>query len=177
MVFHSWILTELAEPLVENDGPHKADAIVVMGGDQFCTRVVKGAQLAQAGWAPLVYVSSPPIFTAHESDFTIPYAEERGYPAKLFEALPSNVDSTQDEAVYLGKVMREHHVQTLLLVTSNYHTARAARLMRRNNPGLTVYAEPAPDPYFTVSGWWKSRSGEKTFLLEWMKTVESLLRI
>lgn len=162
---------------MEDDGPRKADAILVLGGDGFCTRVIKAAELAQAGYAPVVYVSSPPIFTAHEADFTIPFAIQQGYPATLFRAVPSSVDSTRDEAVLLGKMLRTQNVHTVLLVTSNYHTARAASVMRKQNPGLTFYAEPAPDPYFTTDAWWHTRTGKKTFVLEWTKTVASALGI
>jgi uncharacterized SAM-binding protein YcdF (DUF218 family) len=170
-VFRAPLLTALANPLVEDDGPHKADAVLIMGGDQYCSRILKGAQLAQSGYAPVVFVSSPEVFTAHESDFTIPRAVQQGYPANLFQPILSSADSTGDESVLLGDFLRAHHVRSVLLVTSNYHTARAARLMRKQNPGLTIYAEAAPDPFFRPSSWWKTRTGKKTFLLEWTKTV------
>jgi uncharacterized SAM-binding protein YcdF (DUF218 family) len=165
------ILTALAKPLVEDDGPRKADAILVMGGDEFCTRILKAGQLAQAGYAPTVLVSSPPVFTAHESDFTIPYAVKHGYPATLFQPIPSSVDSTGEEAKLIGQVLRQHNVHTVLLVTSNYHTARAARTVRKQNPWLTLYVEPAPDPFFSTDTWWRTRTGKKTFALEWTKTL------
>ncbi|HEX4772595.1 MAG TPA: YdcF family protein [Bryobacteraceae bacterium] len=177
VVFRTQILTALAKPLVEDDGPHTADAILVMGGDGFCTRIIKAAELAKAGYVPVVYVSSPPIFTAHEADFTIPFAIQHGYPATLFRALPSDADSTRDEAVLLGQMLRARNVHTVLLVTSNYHTARAVRLMRKYNRGLTFYVEPASDPYFRTNGWWHTRTGEKTFILEWTKHFAAALGI
>jgi hypothetical protein len=33
----------------------------------------------------------------------------------------------------------------------------------------------APDPDFTAYGWWHSRQGRKTVLLEWEKTVATWL--
>jgi uncharacterized SAM-binding protein YcdF (DUF218 family) len=60
-------------------------------------------------------------------------------------------------------------------VTSNYHTRRAAKLLRQQNPGVWVVVVPAPDPAFTPGSWWKTRSGQKTFLMEWMKTVATAL--
>jgi uncharacterized SAM-binding protein YcdF (DUF218 family) len=147
----------------------------VLGGDEYCTRILTGAQLASRGLAPIVLVSGPEIFAAHESDFTIGCATRQGYPAALFRALLSGSDSTRTESKLLGDYLRAHHIRSILLVTSNYHTHRAARLFRHSNPDLTVYAEPAPDPFFTPATWWRTRTGQRIFLLEWTKTLASLV--
>lgn len=149
----------------------KAQAIVVLGGDDFGTRIIKAAQLAEAGYGPYVLVSGPESLLGHTSDDTIEYARRKGFPDSLFRALPNDTDSTRSEAQFLGRYFRAHGIRKILLVTSNFHTSRAAWLMRHENPGLEVDAVPAPDPNFTPQTWWNSRNGKKTFLLEWMKTV------
>ena len=156
---------------MENDGPHRADAAVILGGDGYATRIIEAARLAQAGYAPFVLVSGPEIYGGHESDFTIAYAVRRGFPPSLFHTLENNSDSTRSETAMLGDYLRQHGMHSILLVTSNYHTKRAARLFRRQNPDLTVYVEPAPDPFFSPDSWWTTRTGQKTFLMEWTKTV------
>ncbi len=171
------MLTEAGNILVEDDGPQKAEAAVVLGGDDSGMRIIKAAQLAQAGYVPYVLVSGPKSLLGHESDMTIEYAERRGYPASLFRPLPHNLNSTRSETAFIGKYLREHGIHKILLVTSNYHTHRAAYLMRKQNPGLQVVAVAAPDAFFTPGGWWQSRDGQKTFLLEWMKTVATRLGI
>ena len=170
-LLRSYILTGLGRALVEDDGAQKAQAIVVLGGDDYGTRIVKAAQLAQAGYAPCVLVSGPRSLLGHESDDTIEYGRRRGFPDSLFRALPNETDSTRGEAAFIGRYLQANGIRKILLVTSNFHTRRAAWLMRHENPGLDVDAVPAPDPYFTSGTWWKSRNGQKTFLLEWMKTV------
>ncbi len=176
-VFRGPLLTRAGTLLVEDDGPQKAQAAVVLGGDGFGTRILKAAQLAQAGYVPYVVVDGPTSLVGHESDMTIQYATERGYPASLFHALllPSSMNSTRAETAFVGKYLKEHGIRKILLVTSNYHTHRAAYLMRKQNPGLQALAVAAPDPYFTPDRWWKSREGQKTFTLEWMKTVAAYL--
>jgi len=171
----TYIWTALGSALVENDGPQKAPAIVVLGGDDHGTRIIKAAQLAQAGYAPYVLVSGPVSLLGHESDDTIEYARREGFPDSLFRPLPNDTDSTRSEAKFIGTYLRAHGIHKILLVTSNFHTRRAARLMRHENPGLQVDVVPAPDPFFTPNGWWKSRNGEKTFLIEWIKTVATWL--
>lgn len=157
--------------LVEDDKPEKADAVVVLGGDEFGTRIIKGAQLATAGYAPYVLVSGPFSILGHESDGTIEYARRQGYPVSLFRPLNHELDSTRSEAALIDDYLRAHQARKILLVTSNYHTGRAARLLRKYSPHLWVIAVAAPDPAFTPDGWWHTRSGQKMFVIEWMKTI------
>jgi uncharacterized SAM-binding protein YcdF (DUF218 family) len=176
-LFRVPLLTAAGQALIENDGPQKADLILVLGGDDFGTRIVKAAQLQQADYAPYVLVSGPPHLLGPESDETIEYAHRQGYSRSLFRPLPSKADSTRSEAAIIGKYLREHGAKKIILVTSNYHTRRAAKLMRKQNPQIWVVVVPASDPFFTPGTWWRTRSGQKTFLFEWMKTVATALGI
>lgn len=163
--------------LVEDDGAARADAIVVLGGDGYGTRIIRAAELAKAGYATRIVVSGPVDLLGHESDQTILYAGRKGYPASMFEAfpLPPTVSSTRSEARQIGRQLRQEGINSIDLVTSNYHTGRAAWLWRRDNPDLRINVVPAPDPNFTPEAWWSSREGQKTFLLEWLKTFAAHL--
>jgi uncharacterized SAM-binding protein YcdF (DUF218 family) len=170
-----------ANYLIEDDGARHADVAVVLGGDNYGDRTMKAAELVKAGFAPYVLVSGPPRLMRYESTDEIEYAEQHGYPASLFREihLPGNADSTHTEAQYIGRYLRSEGVHSILLVTSNYHTKRAAKLWRRSNPWLTVTVVPSVDPgrYFTPQTWWKTRPGKKMFLYEWMKTLSVMLGI
>jgi uncharacterized SAM-binding protein YcdF (DUF218 family) len=171
------ILFVAGNALVEDDGAAKADAIVVLGGDHFGTRILRGAELAKAGYASRVLVSGPTDLLGHESDGTVAYAVQKGYPASIFQAipLPDEADSTRSEAEYIGRKLKAEDVKSINLVTSNYHTRRAAWLWRKINPDLRIHVVPAPDPYFSPETWFKTRTGQKTFLLESTKTIASHL--
>ncbi len=177
----SWkaIFIALGNDLIEDDGVQKAQAAVVLGGDANGVRILKAAQLAQAGYIPYILVDSPKTLTGGEADEAIPYAESRGFPATLFRPVPfpKNVNSTRSEADFVGKKLKAEGVRKILLVTSNFHTHRAAYLFRKENPGLIVIAIPAADPDFIPNSWWTYRDGQKTFVMEWMKTVATYLGI
>lgn len=165
------LLTEAGRLLIENDRPQQAQAVVVLGGDDYGTRTLKAAQLVEDGYAPYAIISGPHALLGPESEEDIEYARRHGYPARLFQSFPDDCSSTRCEAVTIGNYLRAHNIRKILLVTSNYHTRRAARLFRSENPGLQVVVIAAPDPYFSANGWWKSRQGQKTFFFEWSKTI------
>jgi uncharacterized SAM-binding protein YcdF (DUF218 family) len=180
-VFSTQLLTAAAKPLIEDDGLRKADAILVLGGDGYGDRTLKGAELAKAGYAPFVYVSGAPRLMGYLSTDQIQFAEQKGFPAALFREarLPIDAESTRTEAQFLGPYLTGQGVKSILLVTSNFHTKRAAKLWRQVNPNIQVTVVPSLDPwnYFTPEGWWKTRPGQKIFLYEWMKTISLYLGV
>ena len=171
------MLTAAGDALVEDDGPRQEQAAVVLGGDGFGTRITKAAELARAGYVKCVLVSGPAAFGGHECDFSIPHAESEGFPASMFRAVPNESDSTRTEAQFFKIFLRQNGIHGILLVTSVYHTRRAARIFRKAIPDLQFHVIPAPDPFYTPATWWKTRSGQKTFLLELTKTIANQLGI
>lgn len=170
------IFFRLGNALVEDDGVRKAQAAVVLGGDSHGVRILKAAELAQAGYVPYVLVDGPQTLVGYESDMSILYAEKRGYSAALFRALqmPASIHSTVSEAGFVGRYLKQNGIKKILLVTSNYHTHRAAYLFRKVDPWLQVIAVPAPDPDLEPV-WWTYRDGQRTFVLEWLKTLDAYI--
>ncbi len=167
-----WWMRALARALVTNESPISADAALVLAGDYYGNRIVKAAELAQQGYVPKVLVSGPDgTYGTYECDLAITYAVRRGFPAKWFVPLPNTALSTDDEAAQTIPAMRKMGVHRLILVTSDYHTARAARLFRRAAPDLELRVVAAPDEHFHADTWWRTRQSRKIFALEWWKTV------
>jgi uncharacterized SAM-binding protein YcdF (DUF218 family) len=179
IVFYAFrvpVLTALGGYLVLDEPPVKADAVVVLGGDEFGMRTVKGAELVHAGYAPYALLSGPRLLLTHESELMLEYALKQGYPASLFQQYQHDANSTREEETALASELQRRGIHRILLVTSNYHSRRATYLFHRIAPWLMIQTVDAPDVYFTPSTWWKTRRGRKTFVLEWMKTVATWLR-
>jgi uncharacterized SAM-binding protein YcdF (DUF218 family) len=68
-------------------------------------------------------------------------------------------------------------VHKYLLVTSDFHTARASRIFRREGPRLELHAISAADPDWQNGQWWKNREGRKIWFSEAVKTIAEHLRI
>ena len=113
----------------------------------------------------------------HECDLAIPFAIKAGYPEEYFVHFENSARSTWAEAQEAAAVLRNMGAHKVLVVTSNYHTRRSARMYREAVPDLDITVVGAPDTYFSPEAWWKNREGQKTFLYEWMKTVASWVNL
>lgn len=164
--------------LVHSEAPQKADIVSVIGGDYKGNRITKAAELVRQGYAPKVLVSGAGGQYGHlESELAIAYAVEKGYPRNIFIGLEYPALSTTDEARAVTARLRQMGVHKYLLVTSDFHTARAARVFRREAPDLEVHPIAAPDPDWNNGHWWSSREGRKLWFFETAKTVADRLGI
>lgn len=171
-VLHAQILGALGAYLVQAGPPQKADAALVLAGDGWGYRVLTAAQLARDGFVPRVLVSGPDgAYGLHECDLAIPFAVKHGYPESYFVHMENSARSTVAEARAVLPEIRRMGVQRLIVVTSNFHTRRAGAIFRKLAPDLTILVVAAQDKDFTADGWWHGRQGQKTFLMEWEKTI------
>lgn len=172
VVAHPLWLRALGRYLVRSEEPARADVAVVLGGDGYGRRILKAAELARQGYTSTVLVSGPEgVYGHNEAELAIPFAVSKGYPASLFVACPIRALSTREEALALAPELRKRGVRKCLLVTSDYHTRRAGAIYRSVIPGVEFRVVAAEDEFFRPDDWWRTRQGQKTVVLEWIKTV------
>ena len=177
-VFHRPLLTAAGNALVEDDPLEKCDAAVVLGGepgDGLRTRAA--VKLYKDGWVRKIVLSGPRgAFNHHESDFSLPLAVSLGVPRDDLVAIPHSANSTLEEVQIIAPQIEKSGIRSIILVTSNFHTRRASRYLRRVSRGrLLVRAYAATDNWFFVDSWWHSREGLKTFFYEFSKQFDSVL--
>jgi uncharacterized SAM-binding protein YcdF (DUF218 family) len=108
----------------------------------------------------------------NEADLAIQFAVSNGYPREWFEPLKIDALSTDEEARAVLPELEKRGIGSFLLVTSNFHTARAGKIYRRLVPSqVELRTIAAPDPYFSPYGWWRTREGCKTWFYEMTKTL------
>ena len=172
-------LDAVGRALIVEDPLHPAGAILVLGGEtREGDRVAHAVQLYKRGLAPLLVLSGTPVgFRTHEADIMRRHAEFLGVPAERILAVKHNADSTREEAGLVVPVLRSRGLKEVILVTSNYHTARAMRIFSKaaGPSGPTFLASPMQDGNFEPEGWWMTRRHAKTFLYEAIKTVWSAI--
>jgi uncharacterized SAM-binding protein YcdF (DUF218 family) len=168
---------EPAKFLIRTDPIDSADLIVVLAGDGSGRRVAEGLRLLQADVAPRMLVNgSYSLYEARECDLGRAYAVARGGDPEAIEAFCMDADSTLDESRILDLELRSRHVQHAIIVTSDFHTARAGRIFRKSTSGDVRYSFAAsPTPGFDPNSWWRSRPGREIVVIEWIKTINSWL--
>jgi uncharacterized SAM-binding protein YcdF (DUF218 family) len=160
--------------LVHADQPFQADIAVVLAGDSFGHRILKGADMVRGGFTGKVLVSGPEgMYGYNEAELAIPFAVRLGNPSAWFIASPNKSRSTREEAQAIAPELRKLAVRKCLLVTSNYHTRRAGRLFRWAAPGVEFRVIAARDEFYDPNNWWRTREARKCFVLEWSKTIAS----
>ncbi len=170
------LLSMAGTSLVLAGEPRRADAIVVLAGGLQGERILKAAELLRAGLAPRVLVSDAiPIYEQPECRLAVAMAVRRGAPEEAFECVAPGVRSTREEARAIVPVLRSRGVRAYLLVTTEFHTRRAALLFRREAPDLEVIPVASDSVDFPIARWYAHREGRKTVLLEWLKTAATYL--
>jgi uncharacterized SAM-binding protein YcdF (DUF218 family) len=168
------ILRLAAESWIVEDPLDKADALIVLGDDNFyADRATRGAQLFREGKAPVIVASgrrlrpNAGIAELMEHDLI-----ERGVPREKIVRFVHDADSTLEEARALARLVREKRWHSVIVVTSNFHTRRARYIFRRVFPqSMEVRVASARDGDFDPEHWWEKRKSTKELTREFAGMV------
>ncbi len=172
------ILGAIGSYLVRAEPPTKADIALVLAGDGRGDRILTAAKLVRDGYVPKVLVSGPDgNYALHECDLAIPFAVKSGYPESYFVHFENSARNTRDEARQAAAEIRKLGAHRVIVVTSDFHTRRAANMYHLEAPDLELHVVAAPDRYFSARGWWHNREGQKIAFYEWVKTVAAWVNL
>ena len=168
------LLRFMAESWIIEDTLDKADALIVLGDDNFyADRVTRAAQLFREGKAPLVVASgrrlrpNAGIAELMEHDLI-----ERGVPRDKIIRFSHDGDSTLEEAQSLVRIVKERKWHSVIVVTSNFHTRRARYIFLHVFPqGMAVRVASARDGDFDPEDWWTRRKSIKRLTREFAGMV------
>jgi uncharacterized SAM-binding protein YcdF (DUF218 family) len=162
---------------VVDEGPAAADAIVMLGDDNYpADRATRAAEVIKAGWAPRVIASGrylrPYVSIAEleERDLV-----ERGVPPSAVVRFAHHAESTRDEALALSELISSKGWKRIIVVTSNFHTRRARYICARAfPPGTALRVVAARDSDFDPDNWWQTRLGVNLFAHELVGMVVAI---
>jgi uncharacterized SAM-binding protein YcdF (DUF218 family) len=170
--------------MIKSDAlPAHADAAVVLQGPIAgeMARVDGAARLLQQGVAARMLLSVPK--QSYWDEAVVPMAQrylENHYGKDVasrvdFCETDPEVNSTRQEAQALSRCIREHGWQSIVVVTSNYHTRRAGiiwrKMLRQDGPAVQLLVFGVDDPEFQPRAWWSKRLYAKTWVAEFSKLV------
>lgn len=173
--------------LVEDDPLQQADAIVVLTGS-YPDRIIEAAALYREGWAPRIILCREPenagFARLRSLGVTVPrlfelnrsVAEQLGVPAAAITVLDRPAGSTYSEAEVVLSDAIARGYRSILIVTSKYHSTRAARIYRHLAAGrVAIIVRGARDDDFQPEGWWRDRPSTRRVVIEYQKLLTFLL--
>lgn len=169
------VLASLGDFLVLSQPLEHADLIYVFAGDFWGSRVLLGANLGSKGWAPRVILSGGRYMDSYACDLSVDFAVQHGYPRSLFIPIRLHAQSTVEEALAMGPVFHRLGARHIILVTSNFHSRRAAEVFRLYLPEFDFRMEGAPDPVFDPHSWWKKPRQRHLLFSEYEKIAGTYL--
>ena len=188
-VFLGWLILApfLAKGLIKEKSLEKADAILVLSGSSvYIERTQKAADIYKKGVAPVIFLTDDGERTGWSKieKRNIPYVEmarrnliSQGVPAEAIVILQPQVTGTIYEARVLAEKAKAENLQSVLIVTSAYHSRRAIwvfeRFFAENNVQTELGIAPAatgdqnPPPFV----WWLTAKGWGAVAAEYVKFV------
>lgn len=173
----------LAYLLIVHKPLSHADAIIVLSGSAvYKERTKKAAELYRQGVAPIVFISNDGGHAGwlDDEETNLPFVEleqrdliANGVMPDAIIILPGKVSGTDDEAKAMRTEIDSRPLNSLLIVTSSYHTRRAIwtfdKIFVGKSTELGVDAQPPGDGTPSPLFWWLRFRGWQTVAGEYVK--------
>lgn len=187
VALHVPLLRGMAAAMEVREPPRRADILFLLNGDaRIQARADHAAALFRAGYAPRVVIAraedSPAVLRGdhpNETEVNVRSLVRSGVPAAAILVLrtPGGVTSTGEEGAVLARYLRDHPFDTVLVVTTEFHTRRARWNLRRElrGPDVELVMSGARHPRFHRGNWWRSEEGLLAYVGEYLKFVHNAL--
>jgi uncharacterized SAM-binding protein YcdF (DUF218 family) len=163
------IMRYAAESWVVDEPAAHADAIVVLGDDNFyADRATHATELYREGVAGIVVASGRRLRpNAGLSELMEHDLVERGVPKEKIVRFAHDGNNTREEAAALAHFAEQRKWKSVVVVTSNYHTRRTRYTFQKVFPGgIAVSVASARDGDFDPQRWWEKRKSTEFFIRE-----------
>jgi len=180
----AWLALYGGRYLQHEDPLQKSDVIFVLAGTRV-ERLLEGYELYKEGYAPLIMLSpgrvEPGEAMLKARGIRFPSEEETGrdvliqlgVPPAAIVAQSSSVDNTAQEATLLHDAVLSHGWKRVIVVTSKFHTRRAAFAFRRglDGTGAAMIMRASRFDPADPARWWRTRPDLRFALSEWQKLI------
>ncbi len=162
--------------LALNQSPRHSDAIIVLGGGPE-QRVSKAVQLLREGYAPRLLLSGGAIYNPWQTQAQ--HMEQEAVtlgisPKRIL--LENHSQTTVQNALYSLQVMKSHHLNSAIIVSSTFHMRRAWLdfLYVFSGQGIRLSFSSSPYPGYHPETWWQSAEGRNITASEYAKMVYTI---
>jgi uncharacterized SAM-binding protein YcdF (DUF218 family) len=178
------ILRGIGSLLINEDGSTHVDLAYALGGSPL-ERGGELASLLTKGYAPLgITTGGNPSHTMQavgmqvlEAELTRQAAYRAGAPAQLVDTLARGT-STWEEAGFVLADARSRGADTIMVITTEFHTRRVGRVFRKRfkGSGIVVLVHGARSLDYDPQRWWDTEEGLLMVNNEYVKLVYYALK-
>ncbi|MDB5104752.1 MAG: hypothetical protein JWP91_2441 [Fibrobacteres bacterium] len=166
--------------LVHEDAFDKVRWGVVLAGEsRDCERSDAAIRLFHEGKLDTLIISACRVFkTRYNSEFMVDYFVQQGVPRDRVFEFRQDAYSTIEEARLLVRQFRLQNLDTVVIVTTTFHTARTRRIFRKLAAGYPVVLLASADyGVYDPSAFWSNRESLKLWFDEWAKTFFTVFEL
>ena len=161
----------MGRALVSTDPLHPVDALVVLAGEARSDRSDEAARLFRLDYARYLILCS-----SMESNELMKWrCISEGVPESRIVCGTRDHRrwSTRDEADIAVGLLEELNCRAFILITTDFHTARARRVFQRclRGSSITMLVHGSRDYYMSIEEWWRNRHGLERVSREIAKSI------
>jgi uncharacterized SAM-binding protein YcdF (DUF218 family) len=167
--------------LITGDRLKPADAVVALGGGGE-QRVAEAVRLIVERYGAWLILTEPGEIVAGEgpgSRYFRAAAVEKGLSPYAILVTDGIQHSTHDEALAVLRLMEQHQMQSIIVVTDPFHTQRTRMIFRSvfQGSGRTVRIHPVPDSWYRSGTWFLHKEGWRQTVQEYLKMAGFMLGV
>jgi hypothetical protein len=154
------------------DAPQPSDLILVLAGETD-HRPARALELLHQGYGKHVMIDVPADAMIYEfSQLDLAQKYVRNLPdAAAVSICPIHGLSTREETHDVERCFAAENGNSILIVTSDFHTRRALSIFRHELPSKSFSIAAAHNSTEFGSRWWTHRQWAKTCTDEWLRTI------
>lgn len=189
LIFMGYLFYHAGSWLVRKDKIEKADAIVILMGHT-ADRVLEANDVFVEGFSGKIIIINNfqigaealrqhGVIIPNKATLAVEALKQLGIEKERIFLLQGHATSTADEARIVKNYIEQNRLDTIILVTSNYHTRRASSIFEQEfdkfDNDVTVISCPSKYTGYDGSSWWKSREEKKIVFYEYLKLLNFYL--
>lgn len=168
---YCWFASRVSSEEIKLD--RNADGIVVLTGA--ASRIPDAIELLGAGRGQRLLITG-----VHRGTSAREIARLTPLYARMFACcvdLDRSALNTFGNAIEAKRWAKEHHFNSLIVVTSNWHMPRAMVELEHQSPELTLIPYPVVSENIKTNPWWSNTGTARLMVSEYLKFLFALIRM
>ncbi len=149
----------------KTDRATKTDAIIALTGGS--NRIKEAAELLNNGFSRVLFISGVEKGVSFDAIVHAQKLNIRSGKEVIIERASTN---TVENAIRTNAWIRNNHIKSIRLVTSNYHMPRSYLEFKSQNPDLQIIQNPVYSDKLS-NEWWKNRGSFFLLASEYTKFI------